>query len=351
MPHTSLKPLNHRELSAFCGQMSMMLSAGISSVEALSILRDSLEHPQARAILSQAVQALEAGETLYAALSAPKDAFPRYLLDMVDTGERAGQLDTVFASLSSYYERRDALAKEIRSAVAYPLVMIVMMLAVILVLVIQVMPVFQQVYSQLGTQMNPFSSWVLNLGVWLSRYSLVLVGIAAAFALALLSLTRTPKGKAGLTALGRRLPGIRCILRAVALSRFADGMAITLHSGLDTDESLELAGRLTESELLRGKIEACRRQTAQGTDLGTAFRENEIFSGIYAKMVSIGILSGSLDTVMAQVADQYAQDASERISRTVGRLEPTLVAGVSILVGMILLSVMLPLMGVMSHIG
>ncbi len=351
MPHTSPKPLNHRELSAFCGQMAMMLSAGISSVEALSILRDSLEHPQAREILSQSVQALEAGESLHAALCAPKDAFPHYLLDMVDTGERAGQLDTVFASLSSYYERRDALAKEIRSAVAYPLVMIVMMLAVILVLIVQVMPVFQQVYSQLGTEMNQFSSWVLNLGVWLSRYSLVLVGIAVILALVLLYLTRTKKGRDRLAALGRRLPGIRPILKAISLSRFADGMAITLRSGLDTDESLELAGRLTESALLREKIEACRRQTAQGTDLGAAFRENEVFSGIYAKMISIGILSGSLDTVMARVADQYAQDASERISRTVGRLEPTLVAVLSILVGMILLSVMLPLMGVMSNIG
>ena len=351
MAHTSLKPLNNRELSAFCSQMSMMLSAGISAMESVSILREGLEDPGAKEILTQASHSLEAGESLFAALSAPAGAFPRYFLDMVDMGEKAGQLDTVFSSLAASYERRHILARNIRSAVAYPLVMIAMMLAVILVLIIQVMPIFRQVYAQLGTEMNPFSAGVLNLGTWLSRYSLAILATAAAVALALLVLTRTNAGRRRLSAAGRHLPGIRKISESTALSRFADGMAVTLRSGLDTDESLELAGRLTESPELRQKIEACRQQTAHGTDLGTAFQENHIFSGLCGKMVSVGILSGSLDTVMAQVAEQYAEDASQRLSQAVARLEPTLVAVLSVLVGLILLSVMLPLMGIMSNIG
>ena len=351
MAHTSPKPLNYRELSVFCSQMALMLSAGISAMEAVSILREGLEDPGAQAILGQVSDSLEAGESLFAALSAPEGAFPRYFLDMTDTGERAGQLDVVFSSLAAYYDRRDALSRNIRSAVAYPLVMVAMMLAVILVLVIQVMPIFRQVYAQLGTEMNRFSAGVLDLGAWLSRYSLAFLILACALVLALLWLTKTASGKRRLAVLSRRLPGIRQITRATALSRFADGMAITLRSGLDTDESLELAGRVTESPQLRDKIEACRQQASQGTDLGTAFRENGLFSGLAGKMVSVGILSGSLDTVLAQVAEQYAEEASQRINRAVARLEPTLVALLSVLVGIILLSVMLPLMGIMSNIG
>ena len=345
------KPLNDRELSTFCSQMAMMLSAGISAVEALGILREGLEHPDAQKILEQVSQSLEAGESLFASLSAPPGAFPAYFLDMVDMGERAGQLDTVFSSLASYYDRQDTLSQNIRSAVTYPLVMTAMMLAVVLVLILQVMPIFSQVYSQLGAEMNRFSAGILRLGTWLGRYSLVLLILAAVLVLVLVYLFKTRSGRRRWTVLARHLPGIRSIYEATALSRFADGMSLTLRSGLDTDESLELAGKLTESPELRQKIDACRRQTAQGADLGAAFRENGIFSGIYGKMVSVGILSGALDTVLAQVAAQYAEDALNRMGRAVSRLEPTLVAVLSVLVGMILLSVMLPLMGIMSNIG
>ena len=151
--------------------------------------------------------------------------------------------------------------------------------------------------------------------------------------------------------MGRKLPFTKGIYEARALSRFADGMTITLKSGLDSDEGLELSGKLTEDPVLRKKIEECREKTGEGMELGAAFQETVIFSGLYARMVNIGILSGSLEQVMERVADQFAQEAGERISKTVSRLEPTLVAIMSILVGMILLSVMLPLMGIMSGIG
>ena len=154
-----------------------------------------------------------------------------------------------------------------------------------------------------------------------------------------------------LKAMGRRLPFTRGIYEATALSRFADGMAITLKSGLDSDEGLELSGKLTDSPDLREKIEECRKKTAEGEELGAAFQASGVFSGLHARMVNVGILSGSLDQVMERVAEQYAEEADERISKTVSRLEPTLVAVMSILVGMILLSVMLPLMGIMSGIG
>ena len=351
MAHTSLKPLNNRELSTFCSQMAMMLSAGISAMESVSILREGLEDPGAQEILAQVSHSLEAGESLSAALSAPAGAFPRYFLDMVDMGEKAGQLDTVFSSLAASYERRHIFGPE------YP----------------------QRRSLSAGNDRHDAGS---NPGADYPGYAHLPPGVRPAGHRNESFFRRGPKpghmaqplqpghsgsgssrsfGAAGfdlykrrrrrLSAAGRHLPGIRKIAESTALSRFADGMAVTLRSGLDTDESLELAGRLTESPELRQKIEACRQQTAHGTDLGTAFQENHIFSGLCGKMVSVGILSGSLDTVMAQVAEQYAEDASQRLSQAVARLEPTLVAVLSVLVGLILLSVMLPLMGIMSNIG
>ncbi len=344
------KPLNNRELSSFCEQMAMMIKAGIPVSEAVSILKESLEDPDGAAVLESVAKRLEDYGTLYEAFR-DSGVFPDYMLDMVHIGEEAGRLDEVFESLSSYYERQESLARSIKSAVTYPCIMIVLMLAVILVLIIKVMPVFNQVYLQLGAQMGGFSRGILDFGVWLGRYSLVFLILAVLLAVALVLMFCTKKGRNFRLRLGRRLPFTRRILEDLSVSRFADGMAIALKSGLDSDQGLELSGRLTEDPSLKEKVQKCREMTAGGIDLGTAFKDTGIFSGLYARMIHVGILSGSLDHVMEQAASQYAEEADARISRAVSRLEPALVAVMSVLVGMILLSVMLPLMGIMSGIG
>ncbi|MCI8506680.1 MAG: type II secretion system F family protein [Lachnospiraceae bacterium] len=350
MGEISKKPLKDRELASFCEQMAMMLKAGISSLEGISILKESLTDSEGRAILEEVYEELEMSGDLCGAFT-KSGVFPQYFLNLAQIGERAGRLDEVFSSLAVYYERQDSLSKNIKSAVTYPCVMIGMMLAVILVLVIRVMPIFSRVYGQLGTEMSGVSRSIMNMGTWLSRYSLGILVFSVLLVAVALYLCMTKNGKKHLRGLGRRLPFTKGIYEATALSRFADGMSITLKSGLDSDEGLELSGRLTDSPVLREKIEECRKKTAEGTELGAAFKEAGIFSGLHARMVNVGILSGSLDQVMERVAEQYALEADERISRTVSRLEPTLVAIMSILVGMILLSVMLPLMGIMSGIG
>ena len=350
MGQISRKLLTDRELASFCEQMAMMLKAGISTLEGISILKESLADSEGRAILEEAYGELEMSGNLHEALT-KTGVFPSYFLNMTEIGEKAGRLDEVFSALAAYYDRQDALSKNIKSAVTYPCIMIGMMLAVILVLVIKVMPIFGRVYEQLGTEMSGVSKGIMNFGTWLGRYSLVIVAIAALLVVLALYLSGTKSGKRRLKAMGRKLPFTKRIYEATALSRFADGMTITLKSGLDSDEGLELSGKLTEDPVLRRKIEECREKTGEGMELGAAFQETGIFSGLYARMVNIGILSGSLEQVMERVADQFAQEAGERISKTVSRLEPTLVAVMSILVGMILLSVMLPLMGIMSGIG
>lgn len=350
MGHHTHKPMNNRELSSLCEQMAMMLRAGISPAEGILILQESLEDPDGKAILAAVADSFETSGSLHSAFS-DVSVFPRYFLDMVEIGERTGGLDEIFSSLASYYDRQEALMATIKSAVTYPCVMIGMMLAVILILIIKVLPIFGRVYEQLGSQMNGIGGALLSFGSWLSRYSLVFLILAAVLTGLVLYLFGTRRGKERLTVIGRRFPLARGIFRLTALCRFADGMAMVLKSGLDPDEGLVLSGQLTDSPELCRKIEECRKKTMEGTSLGTALRETGIFSGLYGRMVEVGILSGSLDQVMEQVADRCAEEANERISRAVSRLEPTLVAVMSILTGMILLSVMLPLMGIMTGIG
>ena len=140
-------------------------------------------------------------------------------------------------------------------------------------------------------------------------------------------------------------------MEKIACSRFASGMYLSLSSGLDTDQSLEMVSRLVDHPVIQEKIQNIQALIMEGTSFADAVSQTNMFSGIYARMVSIGYKTGAMDDVMKQISVQYDEEIDSLMSDLVAKLEPTLVAILSIIVGLILLSVMLPLMGIMSNIG
>jgi len=224
-------------------------------------------------------------------------------------------------------------------------VMIAVMLLVIGVLVIKVLPVFSGVFRDLGSEMSGFALTVMNMGMLVARYSVVIVAALVLLAAVLYMLSRRSKKMGGGLPLGRALRS------KIASGRFASAMSMMISSGLDTDESLDMVYRLTDNSMVRGKIEACRGQISAGSSFSDALVSADLFSGIYARMINVGFKTGAVDSVMKKIAERYEDDINAKISRTIAILEPTLVAILSIIVGLILMSVMLPLMGVMSSIG
>ena len=255
-------------------------------------------------------------------------------------------------ALAAHYRREEALSRSLRSAVAYPLVMLGMMIAVMAVLLVRVMPVFRQVFEQLGAQMSGFPGAVMELGGVLGDYSAVFLVLAAAVAAACVFFFFTEKGRALSSRIFNRSALSRRLAEKLACSRFASAMYLSLGSGLDVDQSLELAARLTEQPQVRAKILDIRESVAAGNEtFAEAAARTRIFTGAYARMLAAGARAGSLDEVMKRISEQYDEEIEERIDALLGRLEPTLVAVLSVAVGLILLSVMLPLLGIMTNIG
>ena len=188
--------LSNLELSAFCEQMAMVLKAGISVMEGISIMKEDAQTPAEQELLEMIYDKVQETGTLAPALL-ETGVFPEYICKMTQIGEETGTLDDVLASLERYYERQEAISRSIRSALTYPLIMIGMMALVIAVLLTRVMPVFQQVFRQLGMEMSGFSRGALLLGNALSRYAVVFVGIIVILALAFIWLVKTKSGKIG----------------------------------------------------------------------------------------------------------------------------------------------------------
>ncbi len=345
-----MKPLSNAELASFCGQLSMILRSGISALEGLSIMREDVPAGDGRKLLDDMIGAMETGGSFHDAVH-DAGCFPVYMDNMVQLGDQSGRLDDVMGSLAAYYRREDALARSIKSAVTYPLVMLGMMVAVMLVLIIKVLPVFNQVFQQLDAGLSGVSGAVLRMGEAMSRYSIVFVVVALMLAAVCAYFLAVRKGRDQMRSFATRFFGTKKLSEKIACARFASGMHLALSSGLNIDESLDTVSRLVEHPAVGQKVQRIRQLVAEGGSLSDAIGETGLFTGVYARMVNIGVKTGAIDDVMRQIAEQYDDEIEQGMASAIAKLEPTLVAILSVAVGMILLSVMLPLMGIMSNIG
>ena len=344
---TQQKSLAYPEIASFCSEMAMILKSGISALEGLELLMEDTQNELEQELLNSMYQTMLEGSTFADALE-QTHVFPTYLIHMAEIGEETGRLDDVMDSLAAHYTREETLSKNIRNSLTYPLIMIIMMLVVIVILITKVMPVFQQVFQQLGTEMTGLSRGILMLGNGLSRYALVFVVLIVAIVIIGIYLTRTEKGRKQLGKLGHVFPFSREITEKSSVCRFAGAMALSLKSGMTPERGLEFSQNLIEDEYFREKIKHCADEMEQGTDLSVALVKSKVFTGVYARMTSIAGKSGMMDEVMDQIADRCEDELNDRITSFISVLEPTLVIILSVIVGIILLSVMLPLLGIMA---
>lgn len=344
------KLLSNEEIASFCNQTAMLLQAGITPLDSMRILLSDTKSNAGKELITSILSVCQTGEPFYKAL-AQTGVFPDYVIHMLTLGEESGNLDNCMQSLGAYYEKEENIAESIKSAVTYPFIMIAMMAVIIFVLISKVMPIFNQVYIELGSEMSGFSASLLRLGSSLNRYSVLFLILVVLLLLLYFGVTRTKHGKRLLARFLNVFPLTRRFYESVSCERFASGMALTLSSGMDTYAGLDMVSNLVGSRRMQEKIAACKEALLRGENFAEALSSSEVFSNLYSQMVGIGFKSGNIDTVLAKIADSYERETDRRIQSIISVLEPSLVILLSLIVGMILLSVILPLMGIMTSIG
>lgn len=342
--------LTDSELSAFAEQLSMILHSGISVLEGVMIMRDDMPSGQGKEILGRVYESLEETGDLAGSLRSA-EVYPEYFVKMAAIGERSGTLEDVMASLSEYYGRQAALMRSIRDALTWPLVLLGMLFAVLIVLMTQVMPVFREVFEQLGIEMTGISSAVFRISGALQHISVAVLVLVILLVIGSLIALRTDQGRARIISIVTKLPPGRNVSRLLSCSRFSKALSLALHSGLDMGESFELASGLTDHPEFQKSVARAGELMEQGSDLAESLREAGIITGLNARMVSIGFRTGSAETALDRISAGCQDDADARIQAMVNALEPVLTAALSLLTGLILVSVMLPLLSVMSNIG
>lgn len=338
---SSAKKLPPQQLSAIFMELGLIAQAGITIANGLSMLAEDELDKDLKHILNSLYEDTDVGMPLSEAMANVKDfpnIFPQYAVDMISTGERTGRMEQVLFSLSDYYYRRDQLAKTIKSAVVYPALLLVMILVIVIILITQVLPIFNTVYNQLGAQMSSVATAMMNFGDFIKN-NLVVVIIALAVLLA-----------AGFF-LGRFIYKRSGLVRKIAISRFASSLAMSFSSGLDVEESFEVAGKMVGDSILDDQVQDCKKYIENGDTFSNALAKAKIFPVLYSSMLTSGFKTGSADTIMNEIVRRIDENVNDEIDEIVSSIEPALVIIMSILIGFILLSVMLPLMNMMTFIG
>ena len=344
--------LDDAYLSSLCLELSLLVRAGVPFADGFLMLHDDDNETASAALMKELSARCEDGASLSVAFE-DAGVFPAYLRGVLRVAEKTGRLEASLKALSEHYARQLALKKSIRNAVAYPAVLVLIMLAVVLALIFGVLPVFDGVFAQLGLEMPPLALFLMQLSRSVSTAVLVLLAVFALAVLLLLAVSVSKKLRLSVQKIVNDRFSATKTGSAVTRARFASAMSMALASGLDTDEALILAKAMFSDGARDAiqKIDKCAAYVREGKQFDDALYLSGLLGARDSRMVGLGVKTGATEAVMADIAERADALAQERMDALVARIEPALVATTSVIIGGILLCVMLPLASIMSSIG
>lgn len=343
--------LDSLAISVFCDNLAMMLSAGITAEEAVGLLCEDAEEGQLFDALTEVHGSMVEGSSLSDAMRG-SGYFPRYVSNMLDIGRDSGRTEQTLYALSEYYATRSELRARLKGAIVYPTVLLFIMAAIVMVMVFAVLPVFSGVYKSLtGTITTSTYAYitVANVICW------VALVITLVLAVALLIASSSILGSKHDSAFGsffvRKIPKLRDAARKVSISQFTATLGTLMASGLNPDDAFDKATETIESPVFAADAARCGELMHAGDSMAKAIYSSKLIDPLYARMLLSGARTGTLDEVFSKISGLCAQDAQESIVGIIETLEPVLAGFLTVVVGLSLISIMLPLVGIMGSIG
>lgn len=333
------KLLGNLEIASFCEQTALIISTGIPAYEGISILMADAVDKETESLLQQIYEPLEKGHSFHDALAASK-AFPQYVIDMVELGELSGKLDDVLSFLKLYYEREEHIKNSLKHAVLYPLSMLFTLFSIVLLLFVLVLPIFNRIYIELGVNLTGLPLIMMNFSNLLNTCTPIVLFLIIILALTAFAYSKTNSLRMFLER--------QTFFLNIASGRFANCMSMAISSGLTIIQGLELAERLVDNLYMKARITKCKNFVEEGYGFADAILATKIFNKTYASLLDIGFKTGSLDYVLNKIFQQYEDQIDYEINRFVSRLEPSLIIILSVIIGITLLSFLLPLAGIMT---
>ena len=344
------KKFSADELSVFCDQIAMMLNGGIPVFEAVHIMNSEMEDAGTKAVLDVLDEKLSENAMFCEALEAT-GAFPDYMIHMVRVGENTGKTEEVLRGLSEYYEREHSVFTSIRSAIAYPVVLFAIMAVILVVLVWKILPIFEKMFSELSSDVSDATKSSLTVGMTAGRIIAIVTIVILILMLALYFWYKTKNGGKLIKQWLTNFSFTGKLANRMSIGRFISSMSLMMAGGMNITEALDLSMNSSLNDDVKKKIEKCKELYEANEPFDVALKESGLVKGMEARMITVGEKSGATDEVFAKLAKQYNNEVTEKLTRISSTVETVLVVFLALIVGAVLLSVMIPLVGMISSIA
>lgn len=334
------------QLVIFTRQLSAMVGAGVPLLRSLTSLEKHAEDPVLKKILTDIIKRVEAGSTLADALSRFPDTFNDIYINMVRAGEAAGILEDILKRLAFQQEKSAAIRKKIRSAMAYPTVLIIITVLAFFGLMLFVIPQIGNILTDLGgpdAELPTITLFMLGISGIITGYWFI---IFPALALLIYGIFRYAKSKAGrrqFDSLVLKIPGVKTVVKKVAIARFARTFSALMGAGVAVLECLDVTSRAVGNVLYEEALKEAAREVKNGRALSAVMERNELFPAIVGQMLAVGEETGQTDTVLVKVADFYEDEVDLAIESVSSIIEPAMIVLMGGMVGLIAASVMTPI--------
>ncbi len=340
--------LSAAELSNFCGQVALILEAGLPLYDGMETLAGSGKNSDHADLYQRAAKGVTETGSLYEALKNDQ-GWPQYLVEMVGIGERSGHLERVMRGLEAYYDREDRMRSSISSAVTYPLVLGAMLVVIVLILLWRVLPVFQRVLGTMGVGMSESGAVMMRIGTVIGWVVLCLIAVTVILVIVGLVLSRTAY-KSTIMDMIQKIPVMHKLQKELTASRVASVLSMMLSSGFPMEEALEMTANVIDDPDAAQSVRGIKDSLEAGSTFADAIESTKIFSELHARMIRMGSATGREDQVLGNLASLYEESVENDITRLVSIIEPSLVALLALVIGAVLLSVMMPMAGILSSL-
>ena len=339
LPSLSFKRgVRGRDLLIFTHEMSTLLAAGMPLDRSLSILADLSERAEMKRIVADVLQSVQRGKSLAEALAQHPKVFPPLYVNMVKAGEIGGVLDHVLQRLTDYLERADELRDEVRSAMVYPLILLITAFVSVTILLTYVLPKFGSIFAQAG-QSLPFTARML-LGVSEAMRSYWWIGllVIAGTSVGVVHYIRTPAGRLRWDQLKLRIVLLGELTRKIAVARFARTLGTLLRSGVPMLQALDIVREVSGNLVLAAAIEEVKVGVRGGSGVAAPLNHSGVFPPLALQMISVGEETGKLDEMLVQIADYFDKEVRSQVRRLTSLLEPALLLVGGVVVAFVVLS-------------
>ena len=351
IPFLDNQPPGLKQVALFSRQLATMINSGVPLTQSLAIMQRQMEHKGFQKIIKDMRTDVEGGLPLSDSLAKYPKVFSRLYLNLVRAGETSGTLDTVLDRISGFLEKDLALRGKIKSAMTYPVIVLVFALGVTYFLLTTIVPQFAQILTQLGAPLPMITKILIAVSDFLQTKSWILLIIGAVFTFAYRAYYKTPQGRHVIDDIKLRMPVLGTLIKRAAIASFARTFGLLMASGVNIIESLEITRGTANNAIVEDTIENARNVVMVGEQMSGSMATSKVFPPMVVSMVAIGEETGALDSMLNKVADYYDREVDEAVEGLTAAIEPIMIVFLGGIIGMIVAGMFLPMFAIIGQLS